>query len=241
MASQASIKKRRGTADVSSYSWQRNGRGGITVQTDGIPWLSVQRQCQGIPQWFGRSDDRLPGKGKTVNVPFLGSFKLSIETDSEIHPDTGRSMRNIVVRGVNFQPAQELMNAIGKPSFQWKFKTGVTIVPTTVQLAPPSSSSTSRLSTASPAKNSSAPSTWSSPPPICVWRNWRERSDTDYWERKGEKVCEKINMTPICKQSRIQINVSSSNLGLRIKKNSRRIIYRSYEQYIQGRLLIIER
>lgn len=25
-------------------------------------------------------------------------------------------------------------------------------------------------------------------------------------------------MTPICKQSRIQINVSSSNLGLRVKK-----------------------
>lgn len=68
-----------------------------------------------------------------------------------------------------------------------------------------------------------------------------EGNDTGYWERKGEKIREKINMTPISKQSMIQINVSSSNLGLRVKKHSRRIRYRSYEQYIQGRLLIIER
>lgn len=75
-------------------------------------------------------------EGKTVNIPMFGSFKLSIGTDSEIHSDTDRRMQTIVVRGVNFQPSQEFMAAIGKPSFQWKSKTGVVIAPTTDQLIP---------------------------------------------------------------------------------------------------------
>ena len=61
---------------------------------------------------------------------------MSIGTDSEIHSDTDRRMQTIVVRGVNFQPSQAFMAAIGKPSFQWKSKTGVVIAPTTDQLIP---------------------------------------------------------------------------------------------------------
>ena len=75
-------------------------------------------------------------EGKTINIPSLGSFKLSIGTDSEIHPDSDRRMQSIVVRGVNFQPDQELMDAIGKPTFQWKPTTGVAIAPTADQLIP---------------------------------------------------------------------------------------------------------
>ena len=78
----------------------------------------------------------LLSEGKTVCIPSFGSFKLSIGTDSEIHSDTDRRMQTIVVRGVNFQPSQEFMAAIGKPSFQWKSKTGVVIAPTTDQLIP---------------------------------------------------------------------------------------------------------
>ena len=78
----------------------------------------------------------LLSEGKTVCIPSFGSFKLSIGTDSEIHPDTDRRMQSIVVRGVNFQPSQEFMAAIGKPSFLWKSKTGVAIAPTTDQLIP---------------------------------------------------------------------------------------------------------
>ena len=68
-------------------------------------------------------------EGKTINIPSLGSFKLSIGTDSEVHPDSDRRMQSIVVRGVNFQPDKELMDAIGKPTFQWKPTTGVAIAP----------------------------------------------------------------------------------------------------------------
>ena len=79
----------------------------------------------------------LQSEGKTVCIPSLGSFKLSVGTDSEIHPDTDRCMQSIVVRGVNVQPSQEFMAAICKPSFLWKSKTGVAIAPTTDQLIPP--------------------------------------------------------------------------------------------------------
>ena len=75
-------------------------------------------------------------EGKTVNIPMFGSFKLSIGTDSEIRPDSDRRMQSIVVRGVNFQPDQEFMDAIGKPTFQWKPTTGVAIAHTLEQLIP---------------------------------------------------------------------------------------------------------
>lgn len=79
---------------------------------------------------------RLLREGKTVSIPMLGSFKLSIGSDAEIHPDSGRRMQSVVVRGVNFQPAQEFMNAIGKPAFLWKPSTGVAIAPSAAQLIP---------------------------------------------------------------------------------------------------------
>ena len=75
-------------------------------------------------------------EGKTINIPSLGSFRLSVGTDSEIRPDSDRRMQSIVVRGVNFQPDQELMDAIGKPTFLWKPTTGVAIAPTADQLIP---------------------------------------------------------------------------------------------------------
>ena len=75
-------------------------------------------------------------EGKTVDIPRLGSFKLSIGTDEKILPDSDRRMKSIVVRGVNFQPAQAFMDAIGKPSFQWRPTTGVAIAPTADQLIP---------------------------------------------------------------------------------------------------------
>ena len=75
-------------------------------------------------------------EGITISIPSLGSFKLSIGTDSEIPPDNDRRMQNIIVRGVNFQPDQELLDAIGKPTFLWKPTTGVAIAPTLEQIIP---------------------------------------------------------------------------------------------------------
>ena len=75
-------------------------------------------------------------EGITISIPSLGSFKLSIGTDSEIPPDSDRRMQSIIVRGVNFQPDQELLDAIGKPTFLWKPTTGVAIAPTLEQIIP---------------------------------------------------------------------------------------------------------
>ena len=75
-------------------------------------------------------------EGKTISIPSLGSFKLSIGTDSEIPPDSDRRMQSIIVRGVNFQPDQVLLDAIGKPTFLWKPTTGVAIAPTLEQIIP---------------------------------------------------------------------------------------------------------
>ena len=41
-------------------------------------------------------------EGKTINIPSLGSFKLSIGTGSEICPNSDRRMQSIVVRGCQF-------------------------------------------------------------------------------------------------------------------------------------------
>ena len=78
----------------------------------------------------------LLGEGKTIEIPMFGSFKLSIGTDAEIHPDSDGRMQSIIVRGVNFQPDKQLMEAIGHPTFQWKPTTGVAIAPTVSQLIP---------------------------------------------------------------------------------------------------------
>ena len=75
-------------------------------------------------------------EGNTVNIPMFGSFKLSIGTDSEIRPDSDRRMQSIVVRGVNFQPDQEFMDAIGRPTYLWRPTTGVAIAPTADKLIP---------------------------------------------------------------------------------------------------------
>ena len=75
-------------------------------------------------------------EGKTISIPSLGSFKLSIGTDSEIPPDSDRRMQSIVVRGVNFQPDQEFMDAIGRPIYLWRPTTGVAIAPTADKLIP---------------------------------------------------------------------------------------------------------
>ena len=79
---------------------------------------------------------RLLGDGKAIHIPALGTFKLSIGSDAEIHPDSDGRMRSVVVRGVNFQPSNELMDAVGKPAFKWRPATGVAIAPSVDQLVP---------------------------------------------------------------------------------------------------------
>lgn len=79
---------------------------------------------------------KLLQEGKAIDLPALGTFKLSISTDAQVFPNSDRRMQHIVVRGVNFQPSPALMDAIGKPSFSWSPTGRVAIAPSASQLAP---------------------------------------------------------------------------------------------------------
>lgn len=57
-------------------------------------------------------------EGKTVNIENFGTFKLSIGSDANITTEIPYSKRNIIVRGVNFQPCKSLMGTIGSPVFR---------------------------------------------------------------------------------------------------------------------------
>ncbi|MGM9759668.1 MAG: HU family DNA-binding protein [Parabacteroides sp.] len=75
-------------------------------------------------------------EGKTIDIPMIGTFKLSIGTDSQIHPESNRRMQSVVVRGVNFQPSPQFMEAIGNPYFIWQPTTGVAVAPPASQFIP---------------------------------------------------------------------------------------------------------
>lgn len=78
---------------------------------------------------FGETIARLLAEGKTVNLPYLGSFKLSIGAD-----DTARSVK---VKGVNFQPAKELMEIISTPNFHIVARNAAPVVPSASSLVAP--------------------------------------------------------------------------------------------------------
>ncbi len=79
---------------------------------------------------------KLLAEGKTIDISMLGTFKLSIGTHSQIHPDSEKRMQSIEVRGVNFHPYPQFIQAIEKPCFQWRPSTGIAIAPTADKLIP---------------------------------------------------------------------------------------------------------
>lgn len=75
-------------------------------------------------------------EGNTVHISSLGSFKLSIGTDADITPDSSHRMQSITVRGINFQPCDELLESIGKPDFRWRPRQAAPVAATVSQLLP---------------------------------------------------------------------------------------------------------
>lgn len=78
---------------------------------------------------FGETIVKLLVEGKTVNLPDLGTFKLSIGTDS--------TNSNVRVKGVNFQPCKELLERISTPDFHVVARNAAPVVPTAVDLVSP--------------------------------------------------------------------------------------------------------
>ena len=56
--------------------------------------------------------------GNTINLDGLGTFRLSIGTETNVTPSTPLRHRRVTVRGVKFQPHKTFMAAIGTPEFR---------------------------------------------------------------------------------------------------------------------------
>ena len=58
-------------------------------------------------------------EGKTIELESLGTFRLAIGTTGNVTQSTPLRARNVVVRGVNFQPSKVFMESIGNPEFRF--------------------------------------------------------------------------------------------------------------------------
>lgn len=61
---------------------------------------------------------RLLREGKTIDLEDLGTFRLSIGSDTIVTPGMPYSKRQVTVRGINFQPHKAFMESIGTPDFR---------------------------------------------------------------------------------------------------------------------------
>lgn len=94
-------------------------------------------QVKGVLTTLGETIARLLSEGKTVDLSELGSFKLSIGTKGTASLISTGSACNVEVRGINFQPAKELMDKISKPDFRVVARNAVPIVPSAADLIGP--------------------------------------------------------------------------------------------------------
>ena len=60
---------------------------------------------------------KLLREGKAIDVDGLGTFRLSIGTETNVTLSTPLRRRRVTVRGVKFQPHRTFMDAIGTPEF----------------------------------------------------------------------------------------------------------------------------
>lgn len=94
-------------------------------------------QVKGVLTTLGETIARLLSEGKTVDLSELGSFKLSIGTKGTVSRSSTGSACNVEVRGINFQPAKELMGRISKPDFRVVARNAVHSVPSAADLIVP--------------------------------------------------------------------------------------------------------
>lgn len=57
-------------------------------------------------------------EGKTIDLEDLGTFRLSIGTNTYVTSNMPYNKRPVMIRGINFQPSKTLMDAIGTPQFR---------------------------------------------------------------------------------------------------------------------------
>lgn len=94
-------------------------------------------QVKGLLTTLGETIAKLLAEGKTIELSDLGSFKLSIGTNGAVTPSATGSVRNVEVRGINFQPSRELMGRISTPKFHVVARNATPVVPSAADLVAP--------------------------------------------------------------------------------------------------------
>lgn len=75
-------------------------------------------------------------EGNTIDIPSLGTFRLSLGTDSKVTPSTDAAAQKVAVRGINFRPSKAFMQLVSTPSFRTVARNAVPVVPSAARLLP---------------------------------------------------------------------------------------------------------
>lgn len=75
-------------------------------------------------------------EGKTIDIPSLGTFRLSVGTDTEVTTSTEISARKAKVKGVNFLPSKELKIAVSSASFRTVARNAAPVAPSIRSIIP---------------------------------------------------------------------------------------------------------
>ena len=94
-------------------------------------------QIKGVITTFAETVAKLFVDGKVIDLPYLGTFKLSVGATCAVTPATVSSTGNVEIRGVRFQPSKELKMLISSPNFHVVARNASPYVPSASELVEP--------------------------------------------------------------------------------------------------------
>lgn len=75
-------------------------------------------------------------EGRTVDVPDMGTFRLSLGTEGIVSESTRQRLSRVRVEGVSYHASEAMLSGIGRPDFQNVSQPSSTQPPTAQQLIP---------------------------------------------------------------------------------------------------------
>lgn len=75
-------------------------------------------------------------EGKEIDLSSIGHLRLSLGTKAVVTPKTSNTTQGIYVRGINFQPSDTLLQAVGKPSFRLTVRNAAIVAASVADLLP---------------------------------------------------------------------------------------------------------
>lgn len=78
----------------------------------------------------------LLSEGKTIDIPSLGTFRISVGADAKVALSDATSARKVIVNGINFRPGKEARAAVSKASFRTVARNASIEVPSAESIVP---------------------------------------------------------------------------------------------------------